>query len=110
MERSKSNFNILKKIEREREKRGWSEYNLAKNSNIAQSTISTWYRRNMEPSIASVEKICAGFGISLSQFFSDESIESNLTEEQKEIFELWQCLNQKQKNAIMEMLRSFIQE
>lgn len=89
MERAKSNFDILQKITYERESRNWSEYTLAKNSNIAQSTISTWYRKNMEPSVTSIEKICNGLGISLSQFFSDDSDTSKFTAEQCEIFELW---------------------
>ena len=63
MNREKSEFNILKKIEEERMKRNWSEYTLAKNSNLTQSTISTWYRRDLQPSVASIEKICSGLGI-----------------------------------------------
>lgn len=108
MERPKSNFDILQKITCERESRNWSEYTLAKNSNIAQSTISTWYRKNMEPSVTSIEKICNGLGISLSQFFADDTDTCNLTAEQCEIFELWKCLNRTQKNAILEMLHAFL--
>lgn len=56
-------MDILTKILKERQKRNWSEYQLAQNSGITQSTISTWYRKNMQPSVSSLEKICAGFGI-----------------------------------------------
>ena len=38
---------------------------------------------NLQPNVASIEKICAGFGITLSQFFQeDDSV--YLTKEQKE--------------------------
>ena len=41
MEREKPTFDILGRIERERLSRGWSEYALAENSGLTQSTIST---------------------------------------------------------------------
>lgn len=39
MEREKPTFDILGRIERERLSRGWSEYALAENSGLTQSTI-----------------------------------------------------------------------
>ena len=72
MEREKPTFDILGRIEQERLSRGWSEYALAENSGLTQSTISTWRRRNLQPNVASLEKICSGLGISLSQFFQEE--------------------------------------
>ena len=45
MTRDKSKFDVLGKIEKERTQRNWTEYTLAKNAGITQSTISTWYRR-----------------------------------------------------------------
>lgn len=60
MEREKPNFDILGRIDRERLARGWSEYTLAENSGLTQSTLSTWRRRNLQPNVTSIEKICHG--------------------------------------------------
>ena len=49
MEREKPTFDILGRIEQERLARSWSEYALAENSGLTQSTISTWRRRNLQP-------------------------------------------------------------
>lgn len=108
MERSRTEFDVLEKITRERMSRDWSEYTLAKNSGIAQSTISTWYRKKLQPSISSIEKICKGFDITLAQFFSYEDQDNTLTPKQQEILELWKYLTESQKNAILEMIKSFI--
>ena len=62
---------ILGIIKKQREARGWSEYQLAERSGLPQSTISSWYKKDMMPSFASLEKICEAFGVTLSQFFSD---------------------------------------
>ena len=106
--RSRADFNILDRIRQERNKRGWSDYELAENSGISQSTISTWYNRNIEPGVASIERICDGLGISLSQFFMEDS--GGLTDEQKEIFELWTKLNPVQRSALKDLIRSFLFE
>lgn len=52
MEREKPTFDILGRIEQERLARGWSEYALAENSGLTQSTISTWRRRNLQPNVS----------------------------------------------------------
>lgn len=47
---------ILSAITAYREDRGWTEYQLAERSGLPQSTISSWYRKNMVPTIPSPEK------------------------------------------------------
>lgn len=69
MEREKPNFDILGRIDRERLARGWSEYTLAENSGLTQSTLSTWRRRNLQPNVTSIEKICHGALASPSRSF-----------------------------------------
>ena len=110
MQREKATFDILKKIDDERMKRNWSEYSLAKNADLTQSTISTWYRRNLQPSVASIEKICKGLGISLSEFFNDESSYMYLTPQQNEILELWEALTPAQRDSVINLLKSFLSE
>ena len=100
-------MDILERILEERKKRNWSEYQLAQNSGITQSTISTWYRKKMQPSISSLEKICAGFGITLADFFSDsEAVE--LSEDQKSILKRWDSLDKDQKTVILNLLDTML--
>ena len=109
MTRDKARFDVLGKIRSEREKRKWTEYELARNSEITQSTISTWYRKDLQPSVASIEKICAGLGISMSEFFNTPSSESSyLTKEEKETLSLFRSLSPKQRKAAINLLKSMI--
>jgi len=83
--------------------RGWTEYRLSKNCGLSESTIANIFRRNTVPSIATLETICDGFGITMSQFFAeDEMVE--LSPDLKELFECWLCL--KQKAAALQMLKA----
>lgn len=105
--RSRAEFDILNRIREERDRRGWTDYELAENCDLAQSTISTWYGRNIEPGIASIEKICSGLGITLSQFFQrEESV--FLSEEEKSILRLWEKLSPEQRKAVRTMIEAFI--
>lgn len=96
---------ILKEITRLRLERNWSEYELAKYSGLTQSTISTWYRKNQTPTIQTLDKICKGFGITLSQFFAEGDDAVSLTSEQKEMLDNWSCLNDNQKQVIFDLLK-----
>lgn len=66
-------MDVLQKITELRLARNWSAYQLAEKSGLSTSTISSWYSKNLIPSIPSLEKICQAFGITLSEFFINES-------------------------------------
>ena len=95
---------ILATITTYREERGWTEYQLAEKSGLPQSTISSWYRKNMIPTIPSLEKICSAFGITLSQLFSEENDTVSLTEPQKKLLERWSRLTEEQQNVIFALI------
>lgn len=97
-------INILEEITRLRLKRNWSEYELAKKAGIPQSTISTWYRKGQKPSVESLEKICKGFGITLSEFFAEGNDPVSLTPEQEKMLDQWSVLSPEKKKFVKEML------
>ena len=85
--------------------RGWSEYRLSKNCGLSESTLANIFRRNTVPSIVTLEAICAGFGITMSQFFAEgEMVE--LTPPLKALFDSWVSLTPEQKDAVLQLLRA----
>ena len=107
MKHEKASFNVLDKIQQERLKRGWTEYTLAKNSGLAQSTVSSWYRKDLGPSLASIERICTGLGITLAQFFSEDDYMSGLSPDQISLVTAWEKLSGEQRKALLALLISF---
>ena len=83
--------------------RKWSEYRLAIASGLSQSTVANIFNRNTTPSIATLESICAGFGITLAQFFAEGDM-VELTEEQKEMFSAWSSLSKDQKDVLRQLV------
>lgn len=100
-------MDVLARIKQLMDARNWTTYRLAKESGVQQSTLNNLWRRNNVPSIITLEEICKGFGISMSEFFAvhlDEDFE--LTAEQQELLDCWAKLTREQKSALLTLLRA----
>ena len=95
---------ILLAITEYRTERGWSEYQLAEKSGLPQSTISSWYRKNLIPTIPSLEKICTAFGITLSQLLAEDDTPVSLTQSQKKLLDRWSKLTEEQQEVIFNLI------
>lgn len=84
--------------------RGWTEYRLARTCGLSQSTITNIFKRNTVPSVATLESICKGFGITLSQFFAEERDVVELTPDLKVVFDYWINLSPYQKGIALQLL------
>jgi transcriptional regulator with XRE-family HTH domain len=95
----------LKRITQLRDERGWSNYRLAKEANISQTTLRNLYNRSTLPSIPTLEAICSGFSISMSQFFAEGDEPVELDTGQKEMLNRWNTLAKDQQEALLELLK-----
>ena len=96
-------MNAKQRIRELMDERQWSEYRLALESGLSQSTISNIFSRNTTPSIPTLESICKGFGITLAQFFA-EGDWVELTPEQHEMFDEWSSLTAAQMEALRQLI------
>lgn len=99
-------MDIHERLRRLMEQHKWTEYKLAKECGLSESTIANIFRRGTMPSIATLEVICNGFGISLAQFFAEEEM-VELTPELKDLFNHWVSLTTEQKEAVYTVVRAF---
>ena len=97
-------MDVINRIDELMKARGWSDYKLAQESGLSQSTIANIRRRHSLPSIPTLECICRAFGIGLSQFFSDNSTAVQLSNEQKEFFDKWISLTDVQKDLLNRLI------
>ncbi len=102
-------MNLQGRIRELMENRGWSPYRLAKESNVAWSTIRNMFDRNTEPTVPTLEAICRGLGISLESLLLGEGYEV-LNDEQKELLKQWSMLDDADKRLILNLLRSLNQK
>ena len=100
-------IDVLERITYYRQQKNWTEYQLAEQSGLTQSTISSWYRKNMYPTIPSLEKICNAYGITLSQFFATDTDTFSLTPLQKELLFEMNHLSEEQQIALLNFFKKF---
>lgn len=103
-------MDILQQITKLRKERGWSEYRLAKEAGIPQSTLSNLYKRENSPTVSTLEAICHAFGISLAQFFSDIDATNTLTKDQHTLLENWILLPQAQKEKVIAYILGLLEQ
>ncbi len=102
-------MDVTSKIKQILKQRGWSAYRLAKESGLSESTIANIIKRNAIPSVDTLEAICNGMGITLSQFFADgELIE--VTPTTRELIDCWSGLSEKQRDAALLLLKNMNQK
>ena len=97
---------VLERITYYRLQKGWTEYQMAEVSGLTQSTISSWYRKNILPTIPSLEKLCTAFGITLSQFFAFDEKTVTLTPVQTSLLDEASRLTETQQLALVEFFKT----
>lgn len=101
-------IDILERITKQRILRNWTEYQLSQKSGIPQSTISSWYRKNMLPSLPSLEKICYAFDMTMAQFLSENNCLTEITPLQQDLLRKWELLSATQKKAFLDLINAVI--
>lgn len=91
------------------EQRGWSAYRLSKNCGLSENTIATILKRNSLPSISTLEAICKGFGITMSEFFAVGDL-IEVSPDTKQLIDYWAGLSVEQKASVLELVKNMNQK
>ena len=94
-----------KRLRQLMEERGWTDYRLAKEANLSHSTVTNMFNRNNAPTLPTLEAVCRAFGITLTQFFTEDG-ESQITEEQQKLFSIWSTLTDEQKRLLLDLMNT----
>lgn len=92
-------MDVLKRLKDIMEQRGWTEYKLAKESDLSQSTISNMFARNTLPTIPTLEAICKALKISLSEFFLDDKDSTK-----NKVMSKYKRLNDEQQELVIKLI------
>lgn len=94
-------FDVLARIQELCKQRSWTYYRLAKEADIPYSTLSTMLRKTNAPTVHTLQKLCAGLGISLEQFFACEENISPLSQDQFTLLNEWNQLDDSSKELAL---------
>ncbi len=102
-------MDVILKLKQLQQQRNWSDYRLARESSLSESTIANIYKRNTMPTIATLESICKGFGITLAQFFAEDDL-IEMSPSLKELVTAWIPLTPAQKDTVLTVAKSYLPE
>jgi transcriptional regulator with XRE-family HTH domain len=97
-------MDIIAKIEKLKNERGWTDYELAQQAAITQSTIASIKARQTPPRFDTLQAICNAFGITLAQFFLDNEDIEYLSKEEKELLDRFRKLPPQKQKALIDLL------
>ena len=98
-------FNPISRINELCQERRWSLYQLAKASEIPYSTLNTMINKANMPTIATLKKLCLGFGISMAEFFEPDQNFSGLTDDQIKCLSLWNRMTVRDKELVIAYMK-----
>lgn len=98
-------MDVKARLQQLMDERDWTIYRAAKEAGIPWSTVRNMFKRNTEPSIQTLECLCNGMGMTLSQFF-DEDNSLGLLPEQVQLLQEWNRLRENDKRLIQELITS----
>ena len=98
-------MDVKERLETLMNERGWTIYRVAKEADIPWSTVRNMFKRNTEPSVATLECICKGMGITLSQFFDVDNT-LGIPQEQRALLENYAILNEENKRLVSSLVEA----
>ena len=96
-------MDVLEKIDKLRKEKGWSINYLAMEAGLTQSTVNNLYTRRTEPKIPTLRALCDALGITLSEFFKEESQENAADDE---LIRIVKSLSPDNKKALLQLFKN----
>ena len=94
----------VRKLQRER---GWTDYELYKQSGVWQQTLSKWFGTDVVPTLPNLEQVCEAFGITLADFFAEGNL-VELTPDKKELHDDFCKLTKPDQASVRSIIKSLI--
>lgn len=102
---------ILLRIKKLMEERGWTIYRLAKESGIPYSSLNSLFQKNNQPTISTLEKLCGGLHLNLQEFFSEvppyREHSFDLKQDELELVELYRSLNLSERKTLITYVKGY---
>ncbi len=97
---------VIMRIEELCRQRSWSYYRLVKESGISYSTLNSMLNKGTAPSLATLLRICEGFGITPAEFFDKSAQTASLTKEERELLLCYRELSERNRELGAVYLRA----
>lgn len=87
-----------------RDKKGLSDYSVAKQTGVGRSTLSDWKTGKHTPNQENLKKLCEFFGVTLDYLISGHDADYTVTPFEYMIISAYRELSQDKKETILDIL------
>lgn len=102
-------MDILERIKELQEEKKLSNYQLAAEAEVPQSTINNMYARGTMPTMSTFLAICKALSMTPAQFFNNNETTLILSEEEIDIIQMYRHLSKKDKNIVNLLIKGLNQ-
>ena len=102
--------NVRDRLEQLMNQQGISAYKLSQDSGVSWNTIHNILKKDINPTVQTLEKLCKGFGISLVQFFDVEGAAPQISAEQQRHLNKREMLCERDRRIIDSMIDSMLND
>lgn len=102
-------MDMLERIKELQKEKNLSNYQLAAEAEVPQSTINNMYTRGTLPTMSTFFAICKALNMTPSQFFNNNETTLILSEEETELLLICRKLNKRDKQIIANIIKNFEQ-
>ncbi len=99
-------MDIGKRLQDIRQKKHISVYRLSQDTGISTSHINSIERNEKHPSVETLCRLVKPLGITMSEFFNEESNVTYLNDAEKEIVEYFRTMSNDSADALLLLVRS----
>ncbi len=97
---------VLERIKKILTSLGWSRYKLALHCGIPYSSINNMFKRHTLPSLHTLFKLCDGLNITISDFFSENSLNIiPINDEIRHLIEMYNRLSPHKRSLLFSYLK-----
>jgi len=97
-------MNVANRLKQLMDERAMTIYTLAQRSGVSWNTIKNILVRESTTTVATLEQLCKGLGISVAQFFDLSGDTAQLTSEQQHLLARWSIVSDEERKVISDML------
>ena len=90
--------------------RGITQYELAKRSQLQESSVRNMFQKGTTPTYRTLSAICGGLGITVPQFFTGSSFLEKLPPEEKELMTIYLKLDEKDRSRLLSYARRIFKQ
>lgn len=100
------NMDVPARLKQLMDERNMNVYAVAQASGVSWQTVKNLFTLTSNPSVGTLQKICRGLGVTMSQFFATEEDGNiiTLTANQQHIIDRWNALTADQQRVFSELL------